>query len=101
MRKHLRKLVLGFGMLGLLATPMVVKAQGIDLTVNVGTDDQAHFDFNAGPRHHNALIWKAAMQLQNAKHTLWKAPNDFHGHKANAIMAINGALDQLKACEGM
>ncbi len=101
MRKHLRKLVLGVGMLGLLAMPMVVKAQGIDLTINVGTDDQAHFDFKGGPAHHDRLIWQAAQQLKNAKHTLWKAPNDFHGHKADAIMAINHALDQLKACEGM
>lgn len=98
MKGYLRKVVLGAGVLGLLALPMVVKA-GIDLSVNIGGDDQAHFDFNGGPRHHHPLIWKAAKQLQNAKYTLWHAADDFHGHKADAIGAINAALDQLRMCE--
>lgn len=101
MKKHLRKLFLGVGMLGLLAAPMVVKADSVNLSVNIGADDQAHFDFKAGPKHHHPMIWKAAMQLRNAKHTLWQAADDFHGHKADAIGAINAALDQLKTCEGM
>jgi hypothetical protein len=99
MRNNLRKMVFGLGMLGLLAMPMVVKADAVNLSVNIGQDDQAHFDFNAGARKHHPMIWKAAMQLRNAKHTLWQAADDFHGHKADAIGAINGALDQLKACE--
>jgi hypothetical protein len=76
-----------------------VKAAGVDLTVNIGVDDQAHFDFKGGQGHHHPLIWKAAQQLKNAKHTLWEAKNDFNGHKADAIGAINAALDQLKICE--
>ena len=98
MKGYLRKVVLGVGMLGIMAMPMVAKA-GLDLTVNVGADDQAHFDFNGGMGHHHPMIWKAAQQLRNAKHTLWQAANDFHGHKADAIGAINAALDQLKNCE--
>ncbi len=98
MKGYLRKVALGAGMLGLMAMPMVVKA-GIDLTVNIGADDQAHFDFNGGMGHHDPKIWRAAQQLQNAKHTLWQARNDFHGHKADAIGAINAALDQLRICE--
>jgi hypothetical protein len=97
---NLRKLALGAGILGLVAMPLMVKAAGFDLSVNIGGDDQAHFDFNGGMRHHDPLIWRAAQQLQNAKHTLWKARNDFHGHKADAIQAINAALDQLRVCEG-
>src|SRR5580692_9780553 len=99
MKNYLRKVVLGAGMLGIMAMPMVAKA-GLDLTVNIGGDDQAHFDFNGGPGHHHPRIWKAAQQLRNAKHPLWEAPDDFHGHKADAIGAINAALDQLKVCEG-
>ena len=96
---NLKKLVFGAAMLGLLAAPMVAKA-GIDLTVDIGGDDQAHYDFNAGPSHHHPMIWAAAQKLRQAKHDLWKAKNDFHGHKADAIGAINGALDQLRNCEG-
>lgn len=99
MSKNLRNLVLGMGMLGLLAIPMVVKADAVNLSVNIGQDDQAHFDFNGGAKHHHPMIWKAAQQLRNAKHTLWQAADDFHGHKADAIGAINAALDQLKNCE--
>lgn len=95
----LRRWVLGMGLLGLLVMPMLVRADGISLKINVGEDDQAHFDFKAGKRHHHPMIWKAAEQLRNAKHTLWQAADDFHGHKAEAIGAINAALEQLKVCE--
>jgi hypothetical protein len=93
---NLKKMVLGAALLGVVAMPAMA---GIDLTVNIGGDDQAHFDFNGGARHHDPMIWKAAQQLQNAKHSLWNARNDFHGHKADAIGAINAALDQLRICE--
>jgi len=96
---NFRKLALGVGMLGLLAVPMAVKADGLDLSVKVGVDDQAHFDFKGGARNHHPMIWKAAQQLRNAKHTLWEAADDFGGHKIAAIGAINNALEQLKVCE--
>ncbi len=99
LKSHLRKLALGVGILGLLAMPMTLRAAGFDLTVNIGVDDQAHYDFKAGARSHHPMIWKAAHQLQAAKHTLWKAATDFNGHKADAIQAINAALDQLRICE--
>jgi hypothetical protein len=95
----LRKLVCGMAVLGVLAIPVMVKADGLDLKVNIGDNDQAHFDFNGGPKHHHPMIWRAAQQLRQAKATLWKAADDFNGHKADAIQAINAALDQLKVCE--
>ena len=98
---NLKKVAMGVALLGLTAMP--VMAQGVSLNVNLGgdvvADDQIHFDFNGGMAHHKPMIWKAAQKLQEAKHDLWKAKNDFHGHKADAIGAINGALDQLKRCE--
>jgi hypothetical protein len=99
MNGRLRGFVWCLGILALLALPMMSRADGIDLKVKLGGDDQAHFDFNAGARRHHPMIWKAAQQLREAKHTLWKASNDFNGHKAEAIQAINTALDQLKVCE--
>jgi len=99
MKKNLQKLVWSVGMLSLLAMPMIVRADAVSLSVNLGDDDEAHFAFKAGPRHHHPMIWKAAKQLQAAKATLWHAATDFHGHKAEAIGAINAALDQLKICE--
>ncbi len=100
MKNTLRMLFCCLGILGLMVLPIVANADAINLSVNIGGDDQAHFDFKAGAGHHHPLIWKAAKQLQNAKHTLWQAADDFHGHKADAIQAINAALDQLKVCEG-
>lgn len=96
---NFRKLVLGMGILGVLAMPVVVMADAFNFNVDINGDDQAHFDFKAGPHHHHPEIWKAAKQLQMAKHDLWKAADDYHGHKADAVMAINAALDQLKVCE--
>ncbi len=95
---NFRKALLVAGMAAAVAVPFVAHA-ALDLTINVGADDQQHYDFNAGPSHHHPMIWKAAQKLQAAKHDLWKARDDFHGHKADAIGAINGALDQLAACE--
>lgn len=83
----------------MMVLPTAVRADGVSLNVNLGADDEAHYHFSGPKRGHHPLIWKAAKQLQNAKHTLWAAADDFHGHKATAIAAINGALDELRACE--
>lgn len=99
MELNWRKTLLVAGLATAVAIPFVAKADGINLNVNLGGDDQAHFDFQSGMGRHDPRIWKAAQQLQNAKHTLWKARDDFHGHKADAIGAINAALDQLRICE--
>jgi hypothetical protein len=95
---NFRKTLLAAGMLAAVAVPFVAHA-GLDLTVDINGDDQAHYDFNAGARKHHPMIWKAAQKLREAKHDLWKAANDFGGHKADAIGAINNALDQLAICE--
>lgn len=99
MKGYLRKAVLAAGMFGLMALPTVVRADGFNANIDLGGDDQAHYDFNGGMGHHHPKIWRAAQQLRNAKHTLWQARDDFHGHKADAIGAINAALDQLRICE--
>lgn len=100
MKTNWKKLVFGTAMLTMMAMPIIAKADGVSLNVNLGDDDEAHFAFKAGPRKHHPMIWKAAKHLQAAKWILWHAANDFHGHKAAAIDAINAALDQLKVCEG-
>ena len=84
------------GLACVLMAPTLVHADGLSLNVNLGADDEAHFHFNAGKKHIHPMIWKAAKQLQNAKHTLWAAADDFGGHKVAAIQAINQALDQLQ-----
>ena len=100
MKINWKKMVWGTAMLSMLVMPMIVRADGVNLSVNIGDDDEAHFHFKEGRRHHHPMIWKAAKQLQAAKWTLWHAADDFHGHKADAIGAINAALDQLRNCEG-
>jgi len=84
---------LALALVGLAAIPLAAGA------ADLNADDQAHFDFNAGARHHHPMIWRAANQLKAAKHTLWLAAWDFNGHKVEAIAAVNAALDQLRICE--
>ncbi len=43
---NLKQVALGAALLGLTVMPAFA---GVDLTVNLAGDDQAHFDFNAGP----------------------------------------------------
>jgi len=99
MRKELLKAGLVAGLLGGLLAPTYAHADGISLNVNLGADDEAHFHFADRHVHHNPEILKAAQQLQNAKHSLWKARNDYNGHKNAAINAINVALDELRMAE--
>ena len=49
---NLKKIVMGAALLGLVAMPAMA---GLDLTVNIGADDQAHFDFNGGMGRHTRL----------------------------------------------
>lgn len=100
MRHQLLKAGLVVGLLAgtLTLAPLRAHADGLSLNVNLGADDQAHFDF-ADRHRHNPLILRAAHQLQAAKHSLWQARNDFNGHKRAAIEAINRALDELSLAE--
>ena len=98
MKKNWMKVAAFAGILILTAMPVAVMADNISAGFNMAADDQAHFDFHAGQRHYHPKIWKAAKQLQEAKHTLYRAGDDFHGHKMQAIAAINAALDQLMIC---
>ena len=99
MRKEILKAGRLAGLLGALLVPAYAHADGVSLAVNLGADDEAHFHFADRHIHHRPEIMKAAQALQNAKHALWKAPDDFNGHKAAAIAAINSALDELRLAE--
>ena len=101
MRKKFLMAFLAAGMFGGLIVPNILRADSVTLNVDLGADDEAHFHFADPHRHHKPEILKAAQKLQEAKHNLWKAKNDFGGHKANAIMAINTALDELRMAEDM
>jgi hypothetical protein len=47
-------------------------------------------------------ISQAMNELQHARYLLqFKAANDFHGHKANAVGYIDDALNQLQICASM
>jgi hypothetical protein len=96
MMSPVKKFAMAAGLMGMLVTPAMIHSDGFNFNVRVGDDDEAHFHFGG---HHNPLIMKAARQLQNAKHTLWEARDDFHGHKAAAVQAINAALDELRMAE--
>jgi hypothetical protein len=97
MMSPVKKFAMAAGLLGLLSAPAMIHSDGFNFNVRVGDDDEAHFHFNGG--HHHPMIIRAAQQLRNAKHTLWEAKNDFNGHKAAAVQAINAALDELRMAE--
>jgi hypothetical protein len=99
MQKTLLKAGLVALLLGAPMLPALAHADGVALNVDLGADDEAHFHFNDRHFHHHPEILKAAQLLQQAKHHLWMAKNDFGGHKAAAIGAINGALDELRMAE--
>jgi hypothetical protein len=101
MTKKLLTLSLAAALLGGVAAPALLRADGVSLNVDLGADDEAHFHFADRHRHHHPEILKAAMKLQEAKHHLWAAKNDFGGHKVAAIQAINVALDELRMAEEM
>jgi hypothetical protein len=86
-------------LLSLPMAPALAHADSVGLNVDLGADDEAHFHFADRHFHHHPEILKAAQKLQEAKHHLWMAKNDFHGHKSAAIMAINNALDELRLAE--
>ncbi len=98
---ELKKLLAGAGLLVLMAAPMAVHADGIDFTVNVGADDEAHYHFSQAPAQHHSEIYWAAKKIQEAKHKIWDArkKHNFGGHAESAIQALNGALDELRLAE--
>jgi hypothetical protein len=99
MHNKILKISLMLGLLGGLLAPVYVLADGVSLNVNVGADDEAHFHFADRQVRHRPEILRAAQDLQSAKHNLWKARDDFNGHKNAAIRAINAALDELRMAE--
>jgi hypothetical protein len=99
MRKPLLTAGLAALLLGAPLLPSTAHADGVALNVDLGADDEAHFHFADRHFHHHPEILKAATKLQEAKHHLWMAKNDFNGHKTAAIMAINTALDELRMAE--
>lgn len=92
-------LALGLG-LGVAAFAPAVHADdvAVGLNVNLGADDAAHFDFRQGVRH-EPRVYKAAWNLQQAKHILWNSPNQ-GPRREQAIERLNQALDQLRWAEG-
>ena len=95
MKRSFKKFLAVASLAAVLAAPAMIHADGVNFSVKVGEDDEAHFHFK-NHRHVHPLILKAANQLRNAKHTLWEAADDFNGHKAAAVQAINTALDELR-----
>lgn len=102
MTKGLRKFTVSMGLMAITFGPVMVAlmptqahADGFNFNVNVGDDDEAHFHFN--DPHINRELWKAADNLRQAKHDLWKTRRNYGGHKGEAIRRINAALDELHA----
>src|SRR5580698_7708126 len=98
---RLKKLWVSAGLAGMLALPLLAHADAINLNVDLGADDNAHYYFADTSKPHHSEIWKAAKALQGAKHRLWEARKhtNFGGHAESSIQAINTALDELRLAE--
>jgi hypothetical protein len=101
MKLNLKKLSMAAGLAGMMMVPVFAHADSVNLNINLGADDEAHFHFADQSRPHHPEIWKAAQALQNAKHRIWEARKhtNFGGHAENSIQAINLALDELRMAE--
>ena len=101
MSSNLKKFWVASCMAGMLMLPVLAKADSINLNINVGADDEAHFHFADKTIQHHPDIWIAAQRLREAKHRIWDARKhtNFGGHAEASIQAINLALDELKAAE--
>lgn len=98
---QIKKLLAGSGLLALMAAPLVLHADSINFTVDVGADDEAHYHFSQPPERHHSEIYWAAKKIQEAKHKIWEARKhrNFGGHAENSIQMLNGALDELRMAE--
>ncbi len=98
---EMKKILAGAGLLALMSTPMIVNAQGINFSVDVNSDDEAHYHFSQPQGQHHSEIYWAAKKIQEAKHKIWNArkKHNFGGHAENSIQMLNGALDELRLAE--
>ncbi len=99
MKINLRKMLLVASLAGAVAVPFIAKADGVNLSVNIDGDNEAHFHFNDRRMHHHPEMLAAARALVDAKRHLWYAKGDFGGHRESAIQAINGALDEIRMAD--
>jgi hypothetical protein len=102
MKSNLKKLWVAAGLAGMMMIPVLAKADGLNLNMDIGADDEAHYHFSdVQPGHHHSEIWKAATRLRDAKHRIWEARKhtNFGGHAESSIQAINTALDELRMAE--
>jgi hypothetical protein len=101
MKINWRKTLLVAGLATAVAFPFIANADSLSINFggNIGADDQVHYNFN--DTHHHPELWKAAKDLQGAKHRLWEARkhHNFGGHAESSIKAINAALDEIKRAE--
>ena len=51
---------------------------------------------DAAPKERHPMIRRAIVALHGAKNELEHADTDFGGHRADALQAVNNALDQLQ-----
>ena len=97
MNIHLKRSLVGAGLIALAAVPFIAKAD-VGFGLDFGADNESHYHFHNNGWHHPEMN-KAAMSLSNAKRHLWYAKGAFGGHRENAMRDINMALDEISSAE--
>lgn len=73
-----------------------VRAQGVDTTKKAAaTKQETKAEMKAGKEAHPRLV-AAMKKLEESKKELEAAPNDFGGHKVEAIKSIDEAMKHLR-----
>jgi hypothetical protein len=99
MKIDLKKTVLAMGLAALVSVPFIAKADGLNLSININDDNEAHFHFKDHSIKHHPEMAAAAKALVNGKARLWNAKGDFGGHRETAIQDINNALDEIRLAD--
>ena len=95
----LKKTVLAMGLAALVSVPFIAKADGVNLSLNLNDDNEAHFHFKDHSIKHHPEMWAGAKELIKGKEHLWKAQGDFGGHRETALQDINSALDEIRLAD--
>ena len=97
MKKGLIVWALGLAVVAAIALPMVFHAQpGFPQPAAAVAAPSPVPAASPAPQYHHPRIEAAIRHLEEAKHELEAAPEEFHGHRVKAIEHVNQGLGECR-----